>query len=142
MSEKVEGLDKVLRALQRISNSVPEAVQIRALKEAGEIVAAEARLLVPVASGNLRDSIIVSDRGLGGAFSMDSELEGGGVKVFIGPRTGRGGPDGFYGHMVEFGTINMPAQPFMRPAFDRTRSAVQKRLGDALWEPIEKAAKG
>lgn len=34
--------------------------------------------------------------------------------------------DGYYGHMVEEGTVNMPAQPFMGPAFRRTKGKVSK----------------
>lgn len=34
--------------------------------------------------------------------------------------------DGYYGHMVEGGTVNMPAQPFMGPAFRKTRGQVSK----------------
>jgi HK97 gp10 family phage protein len=142
MTGRVEGIDALLRTFQRLTNSVPEAVQQQALEEGAEIIAREARRLVPVGSGNLRDSIVVSGRALGGAFKMDNSIEGGGVTVYVGPRTGGGGPDGFYGHMVEFGTINMAAHPFMRPAIDNTRAEVQRRIGDELWAPIEKAARG
>lgn len=141
MTDRVEGLDALLRTFQRLTNSVPESVQRRALEEGAEIIANEARRLVPVDSGNLRDSIAVSDRPLGGAFKMDRTLEGGGVTVYVGPTRG-GDPDGYYGHMVEFGTIAMAAHPFMRPAFDNTRAEVQRRIGDELWAPIERAAKG
>lgn len=41
-------------------------------------------------------------------------------------------------HLVEFGSINGPAQPFMRPAFDSTKMEVVRRFGDALREAIDK----
>lgn len=141
LPDYVEGLPALLRAFQRITNSVPDDVQRRALREGGKIVADMARSLVHVRSGNLRDSIIVSDRALGGAFKMDTSIEGGGISVLVGPRSG-GSPNGFYGHMEEFGTIDTPAHPFMTPAFDYTRAEVQQRIGDGLWEPIRRAAKG
>lgn len=49
--------------------------------------------------------------------------------VWIGAKTTRGeaasGPyDGYYAHMVEFGTIHQRAQPFVRPAFEATKGTV------------------
>lgn len=126
--------------LNRLTNSVPEHLQKQVLHDAAKIVADEARRLVPIDSGNLRDSITVSETAFGGAFKMNMALESAGLKVFIGPSTG-GSPDGFYGHMVEFGTVHMTAQPFMRPAFDHTRAEVQKRLGDDLRAAVIAAAK-
>ncbi len=55
--------------------------------------------------------------------------------VFIGPRLAsaknphgefRGNKvDGYYGHMVEYGTVKMRAQPFMRPGFNRSKGRAQ-----------------
>jgi len=131
MKFRISGLREIEQALRRIARATPEAVQREALHDAGEIVAERARSLVPVRSGNLRDSIAVADEGQSGVLSQ------GGVEVFVGPQA-----DGFYGHFVEFGTVNMAAEPFMRPAFDATRDEVMDRLGGDLWRPIEKAAKG
>lgn len=36
--------------------------------------------------------------------------------VFVGPKLNGVSVDGYYAHWVEFGTINQPPQPFMRPA--------------------------
>ena len=54
--------------------------------------------------------------------------------VFVGPQVGKasskeygrpGQPvDGFYAHMVEFGTINSRAKPYMRPAFAKTKGRI------------------
>jgi HK97 gp10 family phage protein len=55
---KVKGLKSSIKALQAIG---VDAAEIKAAgNEAGEIVAREARNLVPVRSGNLRNSIRVS----------------------------------------------------------------------------------
>ena len=47
----------------------------------------------------------------------------------------------FWGMFVEFGTRFMSARPFMRPAFDAKKFEALNRLGEALGEGIEKAAK-
>lgn len=44
-------------------------------------------------------------------------------------------------HLVEFGSIRGPAQPFMRPAFMATRVAVARSFGKELGRAIDKAAK-
>ena len=43
-----------------------------------------------------------------------------------------------YAHMVEFGTVRTPAQPFLRPAFDATR----KQAEQLIVERIKEAARG
>lgn len=139
---RIDGLENLDRKLAKLAKALPETVQKAALAEGGEIIASEARLLVPVDSGNLRDSITVSDERLGGAFKMDSGLGSRSVQVFIGPRTRGGRPDGFYGHMVEFGTVKMAAQPFMRPAFDSTEGQVRSRIASELQMQVSKAIKG
>ncbi len=54
--------------------------------------------------------------------------------VFVGPQVGKAGSkeygrpgqpvDGFYAHMVEFGTVNSRANPYMRPAFSKTKGRI------------------
>lgn len=43
-------------------------------------------------------------------------------------------------HLVEFGSIKGPAQPFLRPAFESTKIAVAKSFGKILAQQIEKVA--
>ncbi len=47
----------------------------------------------------------------------------------------------FWGMFVEFGTRFMAARPFLRPAFEAKKMEALNRLGKALGERIEKAAK-
>lgn len=42
----------------------------------------------------------------------------------------------------EFGNARTPKSPFMLPAFNNNEDKVQSRLGSALWEAIQKVAKG
>ncbi len=42
-------------------------------------------------------------------------------------------------HLLEFGSINGPAQPFLRPAFQRTAPTVARELGKQLRIAIDKA---
>jgi HK97 gp10 family phage protein len=46
----------------------------------------------------------------------------------------------FYGRALEYGTGDMPAKPYMRPAFDNNVQVTIKIIGDELKKQIEKAA--
>ncbi|HQS95086.1 MAG: hypothetical protein B7X90_01790 [Novosphingobium sp. 17-62-19] len=106
-------LEQNLRNLAKLTR---KDVVIEALTAGGEVIAEEAKRLVKVVSGNLRDSIGVSINEQNSAGGQSGK---GHFNVFIGPRTGGGEPhDGFYGHMIERGTFRFGAQPFMAPAFD------------------------
>ena len=141
MSFRLDGFKDLENTFRRIMKSPTPAATTRALRKGAEVIADEARRLVPVSTGNLRDSIIVSERPLGGAFKMDNAVSSGRTNVYVGPRGGGGSPEGFYGHMVEFGTVHMAAQPFMRPAIDNTRGEVERVIARELWSVISDAAK-
>jgi len=60
--------------------------------------------------------------------------------VYVGPVVRKGKvfgksiSDGYYAHMVEYGTSNQSAQPFMRPAYESARGAVLRRLELAIMQ--------
>ena len=51
--------------------------------------------------------------------------------VFVGPDR-KNNINAFYSRFVEYGTKNMSAQPYMRPAWDQTRKIVENRIKDYL----------
>lgn len=138
-----------------------------ATREAAEIVAQEARQLVPVDTGTLQSAIKTGNRvgtrarrfrgARGRAFreAIDSTVE-----QYVGidesvrparpaknPKRKRsaggssGGAVGFYAQVVEFGLPNQKAQPFMRPAFEAKAQEANDAMGDILWRRIEKRAR-
>ena len=56
------------------------------------------------------------------------------VEMFVGP-----GPDPAAWNQ-EFGNINHGPQPFARPAFDQEAGPTLDRLGQNMWDEIEKTA--
>jgi HK97 gp10 family phage protein len=132
---KLIGVESMDRKLIAIREAVSPEARERSLLIGASIVADEARRLVPVLTGNLRDSIIVTfDRG--GVAGGDISGQRFSSTVYVGPSAHRG----FYGFLVEFGTSNMAAHPFMRPALDNRRDEVQRAIGHSLWADIKKAA--
>lgn len=66
-------------------------------------IEADAKILAPVDTGNLRNSISTDFTGDGRSAGMAAEI----------------GPTAEYGIYQEFGTSVMPGQPFLGPAYDR-----------------------
>jgi HK97 gp10 family phage protein len=81
-----------------------------AIKEAAQAVRDDARYLVPVDTGNLRDSITHRAKG-----KLRRE-------VYVDTS------DAPYGHIVEFGSSARPENPFMGPAAARERAEFKKRV--------------
>jgi HK97 gp10 family phage protein len=154
---KVEGLRSLKAALDELPKATARNIMLRVLKQHAEPIASAARQLAPVDTGDLKRSIRVLARKTGGdagkaAFaeamrSGASRAEAGqaaraanrsarnAVLVLIGP--GRQ-PQAI---MQEFGTEHHPAQPFMRPAWDRYRDDLLPSIGKAMWDEIEAAAR-
>ena len=86
-----------------------------------QVIRDEAKDLVPVRTGNLRDSIY--------AAKGPSDKRG----VIVGV-DGRKAP---YGRFVERGTSRMPAQPYFRPAMAATRPLVANLIADGLKPLLE-----
>lgn len=151
------------RALDEALAELPKAtarnVLKRTLVKAGEPIAQKARDLVAVDSGGLKASIAVSAKiknkvgsaefaeamrqGLGKAAAVQALRDarrasnGSFAEMYVGPAV----PQGFYGHLLEFGTSHMPAEPFMRPAWDAEQRTALDIIRSELGQQIIAAAK-
>lgn len=133
MTMKFEGGKALDAALSQFDERKRRAIGRKALDEAGQIMAKSMREKAPVDEGGLRESIDVGGvlaKGPKKAHPKKAEQE-----RYIGPDARPAAV------MQEFGTEHHGPQPFARPAFDETKEAVLKRIGDELWVGIEKAAK-
>ena len=133
---RVEGLSETVAALGRLSRSTQRNVLRRVLTRAGEPIAERAQQLAPNLTGLLDLSITTSTQ-------LTRRERGGGVKlneaeVYVGPASVGGAL--YYATHVEFGTIVMTAQPYMRPAWDSLQGQALDIIKTGLWEEIEKAA--
>jgi HK97 gp10 family phage protein len=117
----IEGWDKLQKQFGRIANLDWIAAEVEGLN----IIADEAKNLVPVDEGNLQDTIAV-------------QVEGDVVQLVAG---GGDLPVDYQGY-VEFGTSKMPAQPYMRPAIDNKQGEALKAVAANLEGQIGKVANG
>ncbi|SIO36501.1 phage protein, HK97 gp10 family [Rhodovulum sp. ES.010] len=158
---KLSGFKELDRELGKLSKAVARGAGRRALVAAAEPMARLIRQLAPdnPATFNmdrdLRESIEVSARAKGadaGKAAFAAALSGGGsrgeavaalkaaraesafVEVYVGPRR-----QVFHGLFQEFGTVNHPPQPFMRPAWDQDKHAMLGRLRVELADEIGRA---
>ncbi len=138
---KVEGVKELVSALQALGKSVGKAALRRVGRKAMEPMAEAARAMAPVDDGYLRDSISIANSQIksvreGGATMTASGFRSAakdGVSIYMGTANRNGVPR-------EFGSSRSPAQPFMRPAFDREGPRVAPRIAADLGPEIEKTA--
>ena len=118
------GLTELRDVLDALPGKLGRQVVGQILRKAEKPLIAAAKAKAPKADGDLIKSI-------GGIAGRGG---GKGEQRYVGPR--RGGPNkGYAGHLVEYGTGprrqkdgtstgSMPAQPFMRPAYEETKEQI------------------
>lgn len=109
----VVGMDALIRRIGSIKRAVREEIFEEAAKEwVEQDFKPMAKQLVPVRTGELRDSI-------------DGTANPQQVRVFA---------DAPHARVTEEGSVdrNISAQPYMKPAFEKTRRKLSKRTRDAL----------
>jgi HK97 gp10 family phage protein len=132
---KLEGLEDTVANLEALaSQPTRRNVVRRTLLAAGEPTADLAARLAPHERGVLSFSIVVSTT-LTRRHRRDKVNE---VEVYIGPSGGQGAL--FYASHREFGTVLLPASPYMRPAWESTKGQVLGLIISGLKAEIEKAA--
>lgn len=108
-----------------------------ALMRSAEEVAANMRALVPVDSGALQESITVTAPGQ----ETPAYAEGGGKRT-AGPNQAlvtAGNEHVRHGHLVEWGTVELEAQPFMMPAWRTAKPRIERRIQRAIAKAIREA---
>ncbi len=122
-----KNIDAILRNLPpALSHKALGSVHYNAAKPLVE----KEKQLAPKKTGILEKSI--------GAYRSSYKNATAVGEVRVGPRR-RGGYKGYHGHLVEFGTDSrytrdgsyrgvMPATPFAKPAFDQTKSQIERLI--------------
>lgn len=128
-SFKVEGLRELGNAMRELGQR--EAVKIAgAMTNAGAQVVKKAAVLnieksPSIDEGDLRDAVIVKKLGRSESNLTSQHIvtvRGRGKETKKGLQFGAP-----HAHFIEFGTVEMPAEPFLRPAFDQN---IQKAVGE------------
>lgn len=128
--------DRLKRRLDAIPRAVKAAVA-PALITAGRDLSVTIRLLAPVDSGDLRNSIHITAPGE--TTPPYSQPEGsttaGENQVLI----TAGDSDVRYAHLVEHGTADAPAKPFFWPAYRLQKKKLSNRIKRAIRKAVRDA---
>ncbi|MDE3838658.1 hypothetical protein C0966_04545 [Bacillus methanolicus] len=112
---QLEGMEQLLRQIERLGQKVDTQIEEKALKEGAEFLKDKIKENVPVRTGNLKENIVVSD------------VKNGSIDIGVDQQG-----DAFYGHFLEFGTSKMSAKPFMGPAFESNKQTVQEKMSEVI----------
>ena len=144
------GAKEIESLLKKLPEKVAEKVTLGALRLGAAVIAKEARALVrsspSVDSGLLANNVTARTRKTSRAKSAPKVVSVGvrskkksvvrkGKKKAIFANPAR------YAHLVEFGTENMPAEPFLRPALDLKGRAAIEKIVEGLGRGIEREAR-
>lgn len=134
------------KRLERRLAAMPEAtrIEIRAAMEqsAAEIVETMQRM-APVDEGDLRDSIAWTwGDAPAGALVIARTRKSIASKAGLTLTIYAGGGEQYYARFVEFGTVNMTAQPFFFPSWRLGRRRVKGRVARAVTKAAKKVAAG
>lgn len=145
------GLAKLQKKLERLPAIAKEQIRLKMAEAADEIVTMM-KSLAPVLkepdprrrAGALRDSIGWTWGQAPKGSMVIASMKGAGVggdltiTIFAGSRDkGKGADDAFYARWVEFGTKNMPAQPYFYVSWRANR----RRAGRKVRAAVRKAAR-
>lgn len=131
---RIEGLRELDHALGELPKATARNVLRRVLKKAAEPTLSAMEAHAPRDTGWTAGSIAISST-LNRSNRGDVKREGKAfAEVYVG--SDRGSAAVFQ----EWGTVNQPAHPYMRPAWEGTKERALEIIGKELGSEIEKAA--
>lgn len=141
---KLTGLRELGERMKALRTDVAGKVARQAIAAGASVSRAAIKRGAPVDSGNLKAAVVmkrVKDSRLTEEYVV--AVRKGKSSDVRAAKQGKGklGKDAYYAHMVEFGTVKMPAQPFVRPGFDGSVDPALKAIEKRLKARIEKAEK-
>lgn len=135
---KVEGLKELERALLQLKTATAKRLMRKVLMAAAQPVADDAYGLAPddpsTQGRDLKASIGVGTQLSKRQRRLARRMSRSGVEVYVGAGAMP------HAHLQEFGTVNHPAHPFMRPAWDSNKDGVMESVKAGAWAEIEKVA--
>lgn len=120
---KVEGIEELMARLNSLGEAVATRTENKALREGAEVLREGISKRAPRDTGNLAENIVMSG-------VKQAEI---GKYIEVGPDKKH-----FYGLFHEFGTVKMPAYPFMGPALEEDGKEVMNTMAGVLREELAK----
>lgn len=146
---QLRGMDKVSLGAGYMIRAAQNTLKV-AVPDAAQVIAEEAKTIVPVDTGRLRDAIHVEPSSSGAFPQCIDRNEK--QAVVVSPAYISQNEYGFsppYARRIEFGfmgtdrlgrTYHQAAQPFMRPAFDTKKEEAAQMIKDQMFEALAGAS--
>jgi len=140
---EVAGLRQLGEAMRGLSEDVRTKVARQAVAAGASVVRKAARDKAPVDSGNLKASMImkrIRETNLTEEYIVTPRK--GKTRDGKAAKRGQGklGKDAYYARFVEFGTVKVPARPFIRPAMEDNVQRATQAIADRLAARIKKVS--
>lgn len=119
---RIDGIAEIQANLAKIVNGVTGAEMKGVFVKAAGIIADDVRGRAPVATGRLKRAVFV---GAGDANKPNALV---GISARKAP----------HGRLVEYGTVHMPARPFLRPALSANGPQVAAAIRSGLLKIIDR----
>jgi HK97 gp10 family phage protein len=119
----LEGADKLDAALKRIGDRATGLLLREAVQKGADIIAEDAKRRAPRKTGALAEGIHAE---------ITTSKQGQAVADVSYNKKAT-----WYGGLVEKGTKNMPAQPYLRPALDEKAEEAEEAVAEYLWEVLQ-----
>lgn len=146
MNLDFSGLADIAKDLELLSKAENNKVLRDATRAGAEVLKQEVENRAPVRTGKVKKNVVVvTQRGRRrGEITSGVHIRG------VNPRTGNSDTkmkasnpkNAFYWRFVELGTVDMPAHPFVRPAYDakeaQATEAAFNRMNSAIDEVLSK----
>ena len=130
---RFDGMNDLARKLAALPDALGAAHLLNAVSDGAEIVRGAAESLAPRGEG-------AGKRGFHGAnFIVTDKIKSTPTRAEVGVGAGK---KGFHLMFAEIGTVDVVAQPWLRPALDRTKLDVVDEIGDSLRKRVLGVARG
>jgi HK97 gp10 family phage protein len=139
---EVKGLRELGLQMRALGADMAGKVARQATASGASVVRKAVKDRVPVDTGNLRAAIVMKrERQTRLTEEYVVAVRKGKRRDVTAAKRGEGklGKDAYYAHMVEFGTVKMPAQPFIRPGFEESAGRATEAIAKRLKQRIDKA---
>jgi len=135
------GFAEMAKRLRDLGPKVGRKHLRAATSKGAAVIKKKARELAPVDTGEMRKDIQQKrEKTAGDHIASFSVYTRSGKRSRLSGKARNVDKDSFYWKFQEFGTAKMPAQPFMRPAFESEKENAVDEIGAELDKRIQKEA--
>ncbi len=126
LNVQVEGFKELDRILKKLPTSMQKAQFRAALRQTAKPIVADAKAKLPSALKKHAKNIRI--------FNLKTKKNA--ASILIGPDSGH-----WWMSLFEIGFYSRPAEPFLRPAWDKNKGGIARNFSKAMWFVLQRMAK-